>query len=179
MIRACVLCVLTFSCLISATTIVPTSVEELTRNSSHVVEAVAAESWARWDSQHKFIYTYTSFQISASLKGNAPSNLVVKQLGGSAEGYTQRIAGVRGWSPGEKAVIFLRPSMERDGSFEVTGLMQGNFRIRASSTGATLVSNGVQGVSSYEASSGGITKFRGDGMRLEELESRVRQAARQ
>ena len=175
--RACVLYVLTFSCLISATTIVPTSVEELTGNSSHVVEALAAESWARWDSQHRFIYTYTRFQISASLKGNPPSDVVVKQLGGSAEGYTQKVAGVRGWAPGERAVLFLRPSMEKDGSFEVTGLMQGNFRIRASSTGETLVSNGVQGVSSYQASSGGITKFRGNQMRLEELESRVRRTA--
>jgi hypothetical protein len=175
--RACVLFALTFSCLLSATTIVPTSVEELTRNSSHVVEALAAESWAQWDSQHRFIYTYTRFQISASLKGAAPANLVVRQLGGSAEGYTQKVAGVRGWAPGERAVLFLRPSMVTDGSFEVTGLMQGNFRIRVSSTGESLVSNGVQGVSSYETSSGGITNFRGNQMRLQELESRVRRAA--
>ena len=174
--RAFVLCA-TFSCLLSATTVLPVSVEQLTRNSSHVVEAVAADSWARWDSQHRFIYTYTPFRVTASLKGNPPADLVVKQLGGSAEGYTQKVAGVRGWQTGEKAVLFLRPSVQNDGSFEITALIQGNFRVRPSSTGETLVSNGVQGLASYQSSSGGVTTFRGSGMRLEDLESRVRQAA--
>ena len=174
--RACL--VIAFASLISATTVIPASVEKLTRDSSHVVEAVAAESWSRWNPQHNFIYTYTRFQVTASLKGTPPSNLIVKQLGGSAEGYTEKVAGVRGWGPGERAVLFLRPSIEGDGSFEVTGLMQGNFRVRTSSTGESLVSNGVQGVSSYQASSGGVTTFRASGMLLQELESRVRQAER-
>lgn len=169
--------VLAFASVISATTVIRVSVEQLTRDSSHVVEAVAAESWSRWNPQRTFIYTYTRFQVTASLKGTPASTLIVKQLGGSAEGYTQKVAGVRGWRPGEQAVLFLRPSPEGDGSFEVTGLMQGNFRIRISSSGESLVSNGVQGVSSYQASSGGLTTFRGGGMRLQDFESRVRQAA--
>ncbi|PYV94496.1 MAG: hypothetical protein DMG89_25075 [Acidobacteria bacterium] len=100
--RACL--VIAFASLISATTVIPASVEKLTRDSSHVVEAVAAESWSRWNPQHNFIYTYTRFQVTASLKGTPPSNLIVKQLGGSDEGYTQKVAGVRGWGPGERAV---------------------------------------------------------------------------
>jgi hypothetical protein len=173
--RACL--VLAFASFISATTVIPVSVEQLTKDSSRVLEAVAAESWSRWNPQHTFIYTYTRFQVTVSLKGTPPSTVIVKQLGGSAEGYTQKVAGVRGWSPGEQAVLFLRPSPEADGAFEVTGLTQGNFRVRTSSTGETLVSNGAPGASSYQASSGAVTTFRASGMRLQELESRVRRAA--
>jgi hypothetical protein len=173
--RVCVACVLALPCLLLATTVTPVSVEELTRNSSHIVEALAAESWARWNPQHTFIYTYTRFQVSASLKGNSPSTLIVKQLGGSAEGYTQKIAGVHAWRSGEKAVLFLRPSIDVDGSFEITGLMQGNFVIHTLSTGEAVVSNGLP-ASSRQASPNKAGAFRGSTMRLQELESRVRQA---
>jgi hypothetical protein len=159
--------------LLSATTIVPVSVERLTRESSHIVEGQASESWSQWNSQHSLIFTYTRFQVLRALKGQVPSTIVVKQPGGSAEGYTQKVAGVRHWRTGDQAVLFLRPSQERDGSLEVTGLMQGNFLVHKSDTGEIMVSNGVPDVSAYQASSNVVTQYRGNGMRLDELESRI------
>jgi hypothetical protein len=164
--------------LLSATTIVPVSVERLTRESSHIVEGQATESWSQWNPQHSLIFTYTRFQVARALKGQAPSTIVVKQPGGSAEGYTQKIAGVRHWKTGDQAVLFLRPSQERDGTLEVTGLMQGNFLVHKTDTGEVMVSNGVPDVSAYQASSNAVTQYRGSGMRLDELESRIRKVAR-
>src|SRR6478752_6176987 len=115
--------------LLSATTIVPVSVERLARESSHIVEAQASQSWSQWNPQHSLIFTYTRFQVARDLKGQAPTTIVVKQPGGSAEGYTQKVAGVRHWRSGDQAVLFLRPSQEMDGTLEITGLMQGNFLI--------------------------------------------------
>ena len=162
--------------LLSATTIVPVSVERLTRESSHVVEAQASQSWSQWNPQHSLIFTYTRFQVARTLKGQATDTIVVKQPGGSAEGYTQRVAGVRHWRTGDQAVLFLRPSQEMDGTLEVTGLMQGNFLVHKSDTGETMVSNGVPDVSAYQASSNVVTQYRGSGMRLDELESRIQKA---
>ena len=162
---------------LSATTIVPVSVERLTRESSHIVEGQASESWSQWNPQHSLIFTYTRFQVARALKGQAPVTIVVKQPGGSAEGYTQKIAGVRHWKAGDQAVLFLRPSQEMDGSLEVTGLMQGNFLVHKSDTGEIIVSNGVPDVSAYQASSNAVTQYRGSGMRLDELESRIRKVA--
>jgi hypothetical protein len=162
--------------LLSATTIVPVSVERLTQESSHVVEGQATQSWSQWNPQHSLIFTYTRFQVARTLKGQAPATIVVKQPGGSAEGYTQKIAGVRHWRTGDQAVLFLRPSQEMDGTLEVTGLMQGNFLVHKSDTGETMVSNGVPDVSAYQASSNAVTQYRGSGMRLDELESRVQKA---
>ena len=59
--------------LLSATTIVPVSVERLTRESSHIVEARASQSWSQWNSQHSLIFTYTRFQVARTLKGQAPA----------------------------------------------------------------------------------------------------------
>ena len=176
---ACVAAFLYLGALLSATTIVPVSVERLTQESSHIVEARASQSWSRWNPQHSLIFTYTRFQVARALKGQAPATIVVKQPGGSAEGYTQRVAGVRHWRSGEQTVLFLRPSPELDGTLEVTGLMQGNFIVHKSAAGETMVSNGVPDVSAYQASSNAVTQYRGSGRRLDELESRIRKATKQ
>ncbi len=176
---ACAAAFIFLGALLSATTIVPVSVERLTRESTHIVEAQASQSWSQWNAQHSLIFTYTRFQVARALKGQAPAAIVVKQPGGSAEGYTQKVAGVRHWRSGDQAVLFLRPSQESDGTLEVTGLMQGNFIVHKNATGETMVSNGVPDVSAYQVSSNAVTQYRGSGMRLDELESRVRKATKQ
>jgi hypothetical protein len=57
--------------------------------------------------------------------------------------------------------------------------MQGNFKVHKNATGETMVSNGVPDVSAYQASSNAVTQYRGNGMRLDDLESRIRKATKQ
>jgi hypothetical protein len=164
---------------ISATTIIPASVERLTSESTHVLEAQAVNAWSQWNPQHSLIFTYTRFKVSRTLKGQAPAVIIVKQIGGSAGGYTQKVAGVRHWQTGDQAVLFLRPSTTGDGTLEVTGLMQGNFLVKTSAAGEKTASNGVAGVNAYDQSSGQTAVYQTHEMRLDELESRVRKAAGQ
>ena len=158
----------------SATTIIPVSVERLASESSHVVEGRVISTESKWNSQHTLIFTYTKFQVVKTLKGSPQPSFMVKQIGGSAEGYTQKVAGVRYGKPAEQSVLFLRPSATQDGTFEITGLMQGNFTIRKAASGESLVSNGVPGVSAYQQGSTG--EYSGTHMRLEDLETRVQKA---
>lgn len=160
----------------SATMVIPMSVEKLTQESNYVVEGTALQQWAKWNPQHSLIFTYTRFQVSRTLKGNPPQTIVVKQIGGSAEGYTQTVSGVRHWQPGEQAVLFLYPSKSLDGTLEVTGLMQGNFLYESSTSGQTIVSNGVPQVSTLQAGTGQIGAYHGGALRLPDLEQRVRKA---
>ncbi len=163
----------------TATTVVPMSVEELTRAASHIVEGRALNSWSAWNAQHTLIYTYTNFQVGRSLKGGAVTTITVKQLGGSAGGYTQKVSGVRHFQSGEDALLFLRPSVAADGTLVVVGLMQGNFRMARTAGGEAVVSNGVYGASSLDTRSGAISTFSGSPMTLREAESRVLKAVRQ
>ena len=158
-----------------ATTVVPIPIEELASRASLVVEGRAVEQWSQWDAEHRLIYTYTRFSIAQTLKGATQSTLVVRQMGGSAGGYTQKVSGVRHWMPGEEAVLFLRPSVASDSTMSVVGLMQGNFRVYRTSAGAATVSNGVPDAS--ELSSG--RSFSGARLPLVELEQRVRKAVSQ
>lgn len=170
-------------CLISAvasgTTVVPLSVEKIAAASTQVIQGTARESWSQWNPQHTLIYTYTRFHVSRTLKGSAAQTVVVRQLGGSAEGYTQHVAGVRYWRQGEQSVLFLHPSEGNDGTLSVTGIMQGNFAVYHTAKGATMVSNGMPGVSAYQPSTNVVSTYQGNVMRLEELLSRVQKAGLQ
>ncbi len=170
-----VACFFALYCVLSATTIVPVSVERLAQESSHVLEATALSSWSQWNAQHTLIFTYTRFRVAHIFKGQAPATVVVRQLGGSSEGFTQKVAGVRHWRAGDEVVLFLYPSKSADGSFEVTGLMQGNFAVLTRG-GQKVVNNGVRGVVSYSETS--THNDHANNMSLSELESRVQEAGR-
>jgi hypothetical protein len=167
-----ILLVVGIAAVVHATTVVPMSIEDLTRASSDVIEGHATRSWTTWNAQHTLIYTFTTFEVSKKLKGSAPQSVTVKQVGGSADGYTQKVSGVRQFQVGEDALLFLRPSVANDGSLVVVGLIQGNFRMVQSSGGETLVSNGVPGAQQVER--GHVETFAGNAMRLTDAEARVR-----
>jgi len=157
-----------------ATTVRPVSVETLTQQASTVVEARAMESWSAWDDQQHLIFTYTKFQVSKALKGAPGHTITVKQLGGSARGFTQKVSGVRHFIPGEETVLFLTPSDAHDGSMAVVGLMQGQFRVHRSSAGEATVTNGMPDV--QQLSNGRVVQYSGDHMSLNDLEQRVKGA---
>ena len=165
--------VLGLSLAAAATTVVPMSLERLTRASTQVVRARALASWSAWDASHQRIFTYTRFALLQRLKGDAASTFVVKQMGGSAGGYTQRVAGVRQFANGEESLLFLHPSQAGDGTLVVTGLMQGNFRVFRGAQGEALVSNGVPGVRSFDAAGSRVQPYAGTRMRWSDAESRI------
>lgn len=161
-----------------ATTIVPMSVERLTEASTQVVVAEAADSWTEWNAGQTIIFTVTRFQVSENLKGEAGQTVTVRQMGGRAAHYEQKVAGVRHWQAGDQAVLFLRPSEAGDGTFVVTGLMQGDFRVlhSADQSGNAMVSNGVAGVHAYDPSGKAVSEFSGTQISLQDLRSRVKRA---
>lgn len=169
---------------LNATTVFPMSVERLTDISSDVVVAHAVKSWSVWNAQHTIIVTYTQFAVDNRLKGNAGATVTVKTPGGSAEGYTQHVAGVRSWSAGESSVLFLRPSQSGD-ALVVSGLIQGDFRIRRSASGTLVADNGLedgtvsaaQDVQEFNPSSKSISPYLGHRMSLNQLQQRVRSRA--
>ncbi len=159
-----------------ATTVIPMTLEKMADVSTHIVEAKAVNSTSQWNAEHTLIFTYTRFSVTRTLKGQLPATIMVRQLGGTVEGITQKVAGVRHWRPGEEAVLFLQPSSIPDGALVVTGLMQGNFLMRRTPSGVTYVSNGMPEAPEYHLGSGVTTSYRGANMRLEDLVSRIQKA---
>jgi hypothetical protein len=189
-LRSCAviaLAVLVVGMWLPATTVVPMSIEQLASAATHIIRAHVIDSSSAWDDTHSTIYTYTRFQTEETLKGSRSSVVTVKQLGGSAGGYTLHVAGVHPWNKGENVVLFLRPSQGQDGTFSVVGLMQGDFRLRRSTSGELMADNGlhlsaatamspVGDVHAYNPSTKQLNAYSGSQVTLSELESRVRAA---
>ena len=163
--------------LLLGTSMVPMPVEALTQNAALIMQGEATRSWSQWNDQHSLIYTYTEFTVARTLKGQAPAKVVVKQLGGSVDGTTQHVSGVRYWPAGEEAVLFLRPSEAKDGTHVVVGLVQGNFRVERLSSGEVRVSNGVPEVQWLNAA-GEQSVSQSTPMTLHDLENRIQRAQR-
>lgn len=159
-----------------ATTVIPMSVEELTQAASHIVEAQAVSSRSAWNQQHTLIYTFTTFQVTRALKGAAAKTITIKQLGGSAEGYTQKVAGVHHAQAGEAALLFLRASAAGDGTYAIVGLVQGNFRMFRAGDGRIMVTNGISGAQAVERGTGRVAEFAGQPMTVSEAEARIQRA---
>jgi hypothetical protein len=156
-----------------ATTLIPMSVEELTQAASEIAQVRVLDSWSAWNPQHTLIYTYSRVQVSRRLKGTTAGTLVVKQLGGSAGGYTQKVAGIRQFQPGEDALLFLRPSLAADHTMVIVGLMQGNFRVKQTATGQVLVSNGMP---SLRSDANGRLAPAGGVMTMDQITARIQRA---
>lgn len=159
-----------------ATTVVPMSIEKMTAASSDVVEARAIDARSAWNPQRTLIHTYTRFEVRRTLKGTAPNVITVKQLGGQADGYSQRVSGVQQFQPGDEAVLFLTPSASNDGTLVVTGMIQGSFKMSRLPSGEVVVSNGVPEVNAFDRHTRETEVFRGARMTLRQLENRVRKA---
>jgi hypothetical protein len=161
-----------------ATTVIPMSMEDLSRAASEIAEARAVSSRAAWNRQHTIIYTYTTYRVTRGLKGASPATITVKQLGGSAGGYTQKVAGVHHAQPGEDALLFLRPSAAGDGTYAVVGTIQGNFRMFRTRDGRSMVTNGISGARALERGTGRVVEFTGARMTQSEAEARIQRALR-
>jgi hypothetical protein len=163
-----------------ATSVIPISIEELSRRASLIVEARAVNSWSEWNADHSMIFTFTRFAVSRSLKGNVAQEVVVRQMGGQVGHTVQRVSGLHSWLPGDESMLFLRPSDAGGGVMSVVGLMQGDFRITRSSNGEAFATNGVPQVKIFspEAATTSAASAGGTEMRLEQLEARVRGAVK-
>ena len=112
---------------VRASSMVSMSMEQLTQASSDIVQARVVGQASEWNSTHTQIVTVSTLAISQSLKGNAPSTLQVRQLGGTVGPVTQTIMGDVHLRAQGEYVLFLEPDSNSD--YHVVGLSQGAYPI--------------------------------------------------
>ena len=94
------------------------------------VEAVSSG----WDPAVESIYTYATIEVDEVFKGDVSHRIVVKQLGGLAEGIGLRVPDQASFTVGERVLLYLdvRP---RDGSLYTTALWQGKWNLETGTYG--------------------------------------------
>jgi hypothetical protein len=151
-----------------ATTLVDASPEELAARADAVVRGTVESVEARRRPGSKRVFTYVRVRVTERLKGGEDAALV-RVPGGSADGYTQAVAGAPDFTEGEEVLLFLRK--RRGGQYEVERLALGKYALRA---GVAARSAGGARV----AAPGGKALRALDVLPLEDLLVRIRRGAK-
>lgn len=166
----CALTLLLAAAAAQATTLRRMSLDELTADSGAVVRARCVASESRWEGGR--IWTFSTFEVVETLKGNALSTIRVRLIGGRAGSLTSRVEGVPRFRAGEEAYVFLAPAAP--GDWTVTGWALGTFRItRDKRTGRETVTQDTAGITLFHP---GTRRFEAGGvcqMPLDDFRGRV------
>jgi hypothetical protein len=132
--------------LAGATTVQKFSISDLAKKSETIAVAHVDDVYARWDDNHKEIYTYISLKVLDGVKGSHKNDLLtIRQLGGSVDNLISVVPGMPEFRKGEEVVVFLSPK-DRAGYPWVMGLQQGKYSVSTDANGFKQVRNDVEGL---------------------------------
>jgi hypothetical protein len=153
-----------------ATTAVLLSREELVRQSVAVARVTVGRSYTAESDDGRSIVTRTELTITQPLKGSEADKggvktIVLEQVGGTYNGKTQRVLGDARLSPGEDAVVFLRPGDK--GRWHFTALALSVYHVDR----AGLARRRFEGLSLVRRSGGALVRVEAPPEEIEPIES--------
>ncbi len=131
-VRGLLLLTVLSAVLANATTLLALDVPALTRGSSVVVRATVRSIDTRWTKDGGRIMTDALLEVTEPWKGAPARQVIVMQPGGVVGEIGQLVHGTARFTVGEDVVVFLEPRGDR---FLLTGMLQGKFKVEASSDG--------------------------------------------
>lgn len=126
----------------AASIVVAMDLPALVKQADHIAVVDVLSTSADWDAKHEKIFTTVELKVVERWKGAPASgvedHLRIVQPGGTVGDLTMTVTGLSTFSPGERALVFLRGAA---GSARVLGLGQGKRPMRLeSSSGQWLIS---------------------------------------
>ena len=129
--------------------------DQVAREATFIVRGNVVQTWAAWDDAHEIIYTYATVRVHRYFgEATGPDTLVVREVGGTVEGYTQEAIGFPMIRNGEDVVLFL--SRWEDGAdLRIHAFNQGKYLVRQRGGKEVVVSDPVtQGAERLDAGRG-------------------------
>jgi hypothetical protein len=118
--------------------------ETVATESQYVVRGTIGQTWSAWDDAHEVIYTYATVRVSRYFGESAgPDTLVVREVGGTVDGYTQEAIGFPAIREGEDVVLMLA-KWEDGADFRIHAFNQGKYLVRNRGGVETLVADPVR-----------------------------------
>ncbi|HYI09102.1 MAG TPA: hypothetical protein VEK57_08515 [Thermoanaerobaculia bacterium] len=115
---------------LSASQFIEMPFDRVAREAKYVVRAEIGDTWAAWDDSHEVIYTYATIHVTRYFgETTGPDTLVVREVGGTVDGYTQEAIGFPAIRSGEKVVLMLS-SWENGTDLRIHAYNQGKYLVR-------------------------------------------------
>lgn len=129
---------------LSAAQFVEQSFDQVARDARYVVRGSVINTWSAWDSAHEVIYTYATLRVTRYFGEIAgPDTLVVREVGGTVDGYTQEAIGFPAIRQGEQVVLLLSNWDDSD-DLRIHAYNQGKYLVRFRGETEVLVSDPVK-----------------------------------
>ncbi|HEX6096338.1 MAG TPA: hypothetical protein VF432_08445 [Thermoanaerobaculia bacterium] len=115
---------------LSASQFIDMPFDQVARESAFIVRGNVVNTWSAWDPAHEVIFTYATVRVNRYFgEMTGPDTLVVREVGGTVDGYTQEAIGFPAIRDGESVVLFLSP-WEDSSEFRIHAFNQGKFLVR-------------------------------------------------
>jgi hypothetical protein len=152
-----------------ATTIPRLTFEQLTDASETVASGAITQSWAAWDSEHKYIWTHYRMSVAEVVKGARATSIEFAEPGGAVGDLTMAIAGTVTYRVGDRVVVFL--SRMPNGYLRTTGWAQGKYTLDGAGRLHSYASLGAETVDIHQPA--GVSLSTLEGMSFGELKQRI------
>ena len=114
------------------------------RESSLVVRGQVVDTYSAWDESREVIFTYATIRVARYFgEATGPDTLVVREVGGTVDGYTQEAIGFPAIRRGEQVVLFLS-NWEDSTDYRINAYNQGKFLVRERAGKEVLVEDPVK-----------------------------------
>ena len=153
--------------------------ERVARESSVIVRGTVESTYSAWDSAHEVIFTYATVRVDRYFGDTTgPDTLLVREVGGTVDGYTQEAIGFPAIRAGEDVVLLLG-QWEDSPDFRIHAFNQGKFLVRNRGGRIVVTSDPVKQGDGRLSREGGVRAQSEDempGLFLEEFEQMVNDA---
>ena len=115
---------------LSASQFVEMPFDQVARESALIVRGDILDTWSAWDDAHEVIFTYATVRVNRYFgEMTGPDTLVIREAGGTVDGYTQEAIGFPAIRSGENVVLFLS-QWEGSPDYRIHAFNQGKFLVR-------------------------------------------------
>ena len=115
---------------LSASQFVDVPFEQLVSESQYIVRGTIGQTYSAWDDAHEVIYTYAVINVRRHFGQDGPSTLMIREVGGTVDGYTQEAIGFPVLRAGEDVVLMLS-QWEDSADFRIHAFNQGKYLVRS------------------------------------------------
>ena len=115
---------------LSASQFMEVPFDQMVRESALIVRGDVVNTWSAWDDAHEVIFTYATVRVNRYFgESTGPDMLVVREVGGTVEGYTQEAIGFPAIRSGEKVVLLLS-QWDNSTDYRIHAFNKGKFLVR-------------------------------------------------
>ena len=129
---------------LSASQFIHQPFDQVAREASLIVRGTVENTWSAWDDSHEIIFTYATVRVSRYFgEATGPDTLVVREVGGTVDGYTQEAIGFPAIRTGEDVVLML--ARWEDGSeYRIHAYNQGKYLVKGRAEMEVLIEDPVK-----------------------------------